>query len=492
MNLNAIAKAALTFSIILILLMSCTSLNHHADYKSLINQGEFTEARQVINDMLDNDTTLTEAEVYNAQFELERIRRIEIDFNKTREDVREYFRDYYPDLTDKQLDQWETDKSLEMMLIDGQKRYFRNAARNLFRINKEAKGIWEARHPDRVKAPDDSTRSALVFNKHNQAVIDYYHRTGGKYAYPATRRIDYSITVNADAVPAGETIRCWIPYPREIQDRQLNIKYLSSDPAEYQIAPNDITKQRTIYFEKKATAGEPTVFRAQYEYTIYAMYTDIVPENVVPVDPEGGLKPFLSERAPHIMFTDTMRALSTKIVGDETNPYRKAQKIFAWIGENIPWASAREYSTIRNLSEYPIINMHGDCGIKAMLMITLCRLNGIPARWQSGWHFEPAFANYDNMHDWGMIYFEPYGWLPFDPDYGLCESDNEELKWFRLGGMDNGRLIFNDNFSDEFYPKKIHFRSETLDSQRGEVEWAGGNLYFDQWDYDMNYEILSE
>jgi hypothetical protein len=136
--------------------------------------------------------------------------------------------------------------------------------------------------------------------------------------------------------------------------------------------------------------------------------------------------------------------------------------------------------------------MHGACGLKAMLMITLCRLNGIPARWQSGWIFEPAFADYDNMHDWGMIYFEPYGWLPMDPDYGLCESENEELKWFRLGGMDHGRLIFNDDFSDEFYPKKVHFRSETVDSQRGEVEWSGGNLYCDQWDYNMNYEIISE
>ena len=28
-------------------------------------------------------------------------------------------------------------------------------------------------------------------------------------------------------------------------------------------------------------------------------------------------------------------------------------------------------------------------------------------------------------------------------------------------------------------------RSETVDLQRGEAEWAGGNLYFDQWDYDF-------
>jgi hypothetical protein len=28
-------------------------------------------------------------------------------------------------------------------------------------------------------------------------------------------------------------------------------------------------------------------------------------------------------------------------------------------------------------------------------------------------------------------------------------------------------------------------RSEPVDFQRGEVEWRGGNLYFDKWDYHM-------
>jgi len=39
-------------------------------------------------------------------------------------------------------------------------------------------------------------------------------------------------------------------------------------------------------------------------------------------------------------------------------------------------------------------------------------------------------------------------------------------------------------------PAKQHFRSETVDSQRGEAEWAGGNLYFDQWSYDFQWRVL--
>jgi hypothetical protein len=29
-----------------------------------------------------------------------------------------------------------------------------------------------------------------------------------------------------------------------------------------------------------------------------------------------------------------------------------------------------------------------------------------------------------------------------------------------------------------------------VDSQRGEVEWRGGNLYFDKWDYHFDWQFL--
>jgi len=53
--------------------------------------------------------------------------------------------------------------------------------------------------------------------------------------------------------------------------------------------------------------------------------------------------------------------------------------------------------------------------------------------------------------------------------------------------MENYRLIVNDDYTQPLYPAKIYPRSDTVDFQRGEVEWEGGNLFFDQWSY--NYEV---
>ncbi len=57
-----------------------------------------------------------------------------------------------------------------------------------------------------------------------------------------------------------------------------------------------------------------------------------------------------------------------------------------------------------------------------------------------------------------------------------------------MSGIDSYRLIINDGVVGQLHPAKEFMRSEPYDFQRGEVEWRGGNLYFDKWDYKMNIE----
>ena len=99
-------------------------------------------------------------------------------------------------------------------------------------------------------------------------------------------------------------------------------------------------------------------------------------------------------------------------------------------------------------------------------------------------------AGYDDMHDWGWLYVAPYGWVPMDVTFGRLDDGDPAIAGFYLGGLDAYRIAFNDDYGRELVPPKTHFRSETVDLQRGEVEWSGGNLYFDQWDYDFKWQIL--
>jgi len=241
-----------------------------------------------------------------------------------------------------------------------------------------------------------------------------------------------------------------------------------------------------VYFEKPAVAGKKTEFQVTYDVTISARHFDVDADKVLPAEITPELAPFVAERAPHIVFTDDLRAFSRQVVGDEKNPWRIAQKLYAAV-DRIPWAGAREYSTISNISDYALHAGHADCGQQTLLFMALLRLNGIPARWQSGMMFadDGTRQTYWNLHDWGQLYIAPYGWMPMDVTFGRLDDADPAVAGFYLGGLDGYRIAFNDDYSRPFEPAKRHFRSETVDLQRGEAEWSGGNLYFNQWDYDF-------
>ncbi|GGY28193.1 cysteine protease [Rhodanobacter panaciterrae] len=448
-----------------------------------IDAGHFQAADTAITDALAQAGLSAETRTALA-FQRERMRRILLDFTLSADDVKTRVRKEIPDLSDVEFAKWNAAGLFEHQVIDGRTLYFKRSPGNLFRLSPEA----VARRAVQTPITDGPMAS---LNGHQRAI---YHAalTGHRSSVlPQRVRMTQTLTVNADAVPAGETVRAWIPYPQAVPGQQEDIRYVGSVPAQHQIAPAS-TMQRTVYLEKPAVAGQKTVFSVTYELTLFAQYHALDPDKVTAENITPELAPFVAERAPHIVFTDAMRAFSRKVVGDEKNPYRIAQKLFAAV-DQIPWAGAREYSTISNISDYALHAGHADCGQQTLLLMTLLRLNGIPTRWQSGMVFSNDGTDYSNIHDWGYLYLAPYGWVPMDVTTGRLHpgpADDKALEWFYLGGLDNYRIAFNNDFGRHFMPPKRQFRSDDVDSQRGEAEWKGGNLYFDQTDYDFKWQVL--
>jgi len=448
-----------------------------------IDAGHFKAAQAAI------ETALAQPGVSAEQrqallFQRERMRRILLDFTLSADEVEARVRKQIPDLTDAEFAKWNAAGLFEHQVIDGRTLYFKRSPGNLFRLSPEA----VARRA--VQAPiTDGPMESL--NDHQRAIFHAALDQHRASVLPQRLRMTQTLTVDADAVPAGKIVRAWIPYPQAIPGQQEDIRYVASVPAKHDIAPKS-APQRTVYLEKPAVVGQKTVFSVTYELTLLAQYHAIDPARVQAETITPELAPFVAERAPHIVFTDAMRAFSRKVVGEEKNPYRIAQKLFAAV-DRIPWAGAREYSTISNISDYALHAGHADCGQQTLLLMTLLRLNGIPARWQSGMVFAADGSGYSNIHDWGFLYLAPYGWVPMDVTTGRLHpaaGDDPALEWFYLGGLDNWRIAFNADYGRRFEPPKHHFRSDDVDSQRGEAEWDGGNVYFDQLDYDFDWQVL--
>ncbi len=471
--------------------ISGSRLQPEQEIDHLIKSGEYTKAVKAIKIRIASDT-ITPQEAARLNFKIALMDRIRRDFTKDDTTVIAYIKKYHPDVTPEEIKAWETSGALEYKTIDGVKKYFHSAHRNLFRIDTSARKYYRSLNGRQSDSLD------RFLGKHIPKVVEKARMSAGKFeklVMPVNMKITYTLTVKPNEVPDGEIIRVWMPYPRETP-KQKNISLLETSQKEYIISPDRYT-HKSIYMEKPAVKDSAAVFGYTLRFTSYDLWFDFSPADVLPYNKESGLyKKYTSEREAHVIFTEDIKKLTDSITYREGNPYLKAVKIFDYIAQNYPWTSAREYSTIENIPQYVIDNKHGDCGQQSLLFITMARYAGIPAKWQSGWMLHPGEVN---LHDWAEAYFEGIGWVPVDQSFGYVYRDGvpkeeamrqDDIYHFFTKGLDAYRYIVNDDFSGGFFPAKIYPRSETVDFQRGEAEWKGGNLYFNRWRYKMKTEYL--
>lgn len=471
---------AVAFLSIVIILLCCSHPNYDDQQIRIeIEKGNFTQASHLIDSVIALSTTPT-ADKEMLLFTKDSLRRVTLDFNKDVDDVVTWIKEHHGfEPTKTQLNEWENERVLEYRIIDNQKRYFRNAAPNLFRLSERAREMSDAPMP-KSDTPKDSL---LITAFENKEPTDKNWKSTLK---PQTMKVTYTLIVKPDAVSNGETIKAWLPYPRQDTPRQTNVKFISASQSDY-ILSNDVTAHTSIYMEKEPEAGKATIFTVKYEFTSQGEWIDFerIEEtnlNDFPAD----LSEYTTERKPHIQFSETLKSLTEEVTKDANGTKEIAKSIYLYIVENYPWASALEYSTIKNIPEYVIENKKGDCGQVALLLIAMLRYKDIPVRWQSGWMMHPGEVN---LHDWAEYYVEGAGWIPIDVSFGRSDIESSSLpKKFFMSGIDSYRLYINNDYSGSFYPEKKYPRSEPVDFQRGEVETDSGNLYFDKWSYEMQVE----
>ena len=458
-----------------LLFAGCVSQPTGDSLSKMISEGNFTTAVQTIDSLL-NDNELSDTDRRLLMFTKDSLHRVSIDFNKSREDIVKWIEErhgFTP--SEEQLSKWEASKALEYKIIDGEKRYFRNAAPNIFRIDAEARALTK------IAPTTDTPRDSLLIDALNNMIPA---DTQGKFLLPKKQmHVVYTLTVDANAVPAGKLLKVWLPYPRADVPRQTDIKFLSASQPDF-IFSEDKTAHTSVYMEKRAEKNKPTVFSIEYEFASQGEYFDFAKFDFQPYNAHTAeYKNYTSQRAPHIQFTRQLKSLTDSVTRNSLTPLENLKAIYRYISANYPWASALEYSTIANIPEYAIENRKGDCGQVALLLITMLRYKGIPARWQSGWMVHPGEVN---LHDWAEVYFEGIGWIPIDISFARGGELNHPVgREFFMSGIDSYRLYVNSDYSGDFFPAKKYPRSETVDFQRGEVESEHWNLYFDKWDYRM-------
>jgi len=429
--------------------------------------------------------------------ERERLRRLRREFSLTPEALLERVRESIPDVTAADLERWRVEGVVQWLEIDGEVRYFRREPSNLFRFSAEARGRRDAARAARDGgggAPRPSAAGdpagdpaganrAVSLARHAAESLASARDAGSSVVLPVRFRARHEVRLKPGIVPAGEPVRCWLPMAQEYR-HQTQVRVVATTPTAHRVAANGMG-QRTVYMEQPAAPDGSATFALEQEYTAGAFVPLADADRVAYAAGDPIVAQYTVERLPHVPLNAEVRDLAAQIVGAEANPMRKAERIWRWMQDNIRYSSELEYCVMPSVVEKIMVERHGDCGVQALLFIALCRASGVAARWQSGWVTRPGSWN---MHDWAEFYAPPYGWLPADPSVGYLKSDDAAVRDFLFGHLDAYRFVANLDWETEFDPPKHHWRSDPVDNQRGELEWRGGNLYYDDWDYSITVE----
>lgn len=452
-------------------------------------------------------TNLPENLRYCLLAEREMIRRMPADFPYTRAEAMDIIRAEIQSYTEEEFDAAVACGQIRFIYLHGEMRIF-----NRF-FSSMCKSVPEFR--DRTKVALNGGESSGRGSK-GDLRLNRSMRIMKEQGVLANRiTIRATVKVEDAAFKPGMLVRVHVPIAAACE-QQSDIRIESMSPENGQIAPED-AEQRTVYWEENMQENHE--FSVTYSYVHTAKWHDVetvlhgMPMSQGTMQDAGSacgeaaqrpsgvpelpcLKPEAlaeyvkdtAELAPHIEFTPYIRALTEACAQGCTTPLEKAKSFYDFITKNFRYTYMPAYFTLDSIAENCARSFTGDCGVFALLFITMCRCAGIPAEWQSGFAAEPEFVG---GHDWARFYAEPFGWLFADPSFGIGarRNENEERRMFYFGNLDPYRMVANRAFQAPFTVDKRFFRTDPYDNQYGEIETEERGLRYDE--YTRKAEIVS-
>jgi len=142
----------------------------------------------------------------------------------------------------------------------------------------------------------------------------------------------------------------------------------------------------------------------------------------------------------------TLQELALSLKGSETKVLTIIKNFVVWIKENISYPNGLHENPYYPNQTYA--SSEGDCDDQAVLLITLCRIVGIPSYLQVGSIYLPNHFYNDSYwdghasiverrvawHGWAVVNIPPWGWLPVDLTY-VPEGFSDPLNAVKHGAV---------------------------------------------------------
>lgn len=268
-----------------------------------------------------------------------------------------------------------------------------------------------------------------------QLVVD----DGTKFVRSEEKVEDVEFILQARNFGPGEitTLDAYIAVPHNLDNQDLLA------PVRFDPEPTDMLTdkwgQQVAHF--RFTDLAPTEFKNASMFATAKLYQ--VRYFVFP-DKVGALADIPAEITGKYLADDTKFSLTdpviqkavTAAVGDETNPYWIARKIYNYVIEHMEYELAGGW----NIAPAVLERGNGSCSEYSFVYIAMCRAAGLPARYAGSIVIRGDDASYDDVfHRWVEVYLPNYGWIPVDPSGGDSQLPSHRADYF--GFLNNRFLI---------------------------------------------------
>lgn len=376
-----------------------------------------------------------------------------------------------PDFTEDEFDELVDQRNIRWIYVNGEMRYFNRFYSSLCK----AVPAFGIRAQQQIGGMESISTTKDSVNLRDVTIAKMKEN-----GFLTTRiRIRASVKLKEEFFTPGMFIRAHLPVAAAC-DQQHDIQIEKIWP-EHGIVSQGDASQRTVCWEENMAKNHE--FLVEYSYLHTAKYKDAYNGTGV----SGSYDFDLEQQEPHIVFSPYIQALCAQLTEGITDPLKKARAFYDFITQNMYYTYMPNYITQEHIAENCAASYTGDCGVFALLFLTLCRCAGIPAQWQSGLTVEPDFIG---GHDWVRFYIEPYGWIFADTSYGVSSmrAGAEERRQFYFGNLDPYRMVANRKFQTNFDIPKQQWRADPYDNQLGEMETADKGFQFDE--YERSKSIL--
>lgn len=265
----------------------------------------------------------------------------------------------------------------------------------------------------------------------------------GKKIYLVQYSADISDVMTSDV--STITLRCPVPLTTASQP-VLEFTEILPAPV-LQNYQNCIIHQIT----KNRNNSPKSVFRQTFAVSVCEINTEVKASGLTSYKNMNQALYEKYTKADELVASDNEKILdlSNKIVGKETNPYKKARLIYDYMLENFS-----VLNKVRNNDADPLDLLKksdGDTYDYAVIFASLARAAGIPTLIDSGILIGQDLTT--QAHWWNEIYLAGFGWFPVDVALGdnleyKRWSDSLENKDYYFGNLDSHHIVFSRGYND--------------------------------------------